>query len=313
MKRLLIITNTIWLLIFVFVFFRYCKSGKTEDCKTISSNYSRETERKGRLSLVEAKTMADLYFKNHFPVPNGNINAYSGDVGNKEVDARSVWFSLETLKQFLWDIESESATCKSGCQTLNLGVRIYYAEYPVPTDPTDKAFPADEKKKHTIFMVPTYSKEGSDRNPRDYDFNPRVISYGKIGSPCAPITLQELIKVRDEEKAAAQNSNTLKFTFAQFTPSLKLLLEDRFILSPHPESLVKTIAAENMPPMEENGKPKDPKGDGKTPKDTNKKQPKRVAFNAFAPPQGGSGDYMFQNHGSLCPAYCNDGEDSFAH
>jgi hypothetical protein len=82
-------------------------------------------------------------------------------------DPSSTWFSLDSLKHFIWEIESQ--ICKNGCQTpstLNLGIRIYYARYPLTgkkycpnlqnpiSDLSD--LPEEFENMHTVFMVPTY-------------------------------------------------------------------------------------------------------------------------------------------------------------
>ena len=302
MKKLLIITNVIWVCIF---YFKCCKPEPAPtptptpvSCNTISSNYT-DVQASGRISPIEANTMADLYYQNHYPDYNRRIGEYAG-VGDADLDARSVWFSLETLKQFLWEIESKSTTCK-GCETLNLGVRIYYGEYPVPTDPNDTAFPAAEKKKHSIFMVPTYAKKDDEGKLRDYDFNPNLLTVdldGKIyGEKCQPITLMEYKNLTKPSKSGitktAMSNTLIAIDF----------LEEKFILTPNPRSLVKTKT------VEEKDRNNDEEIDNKKGKDKKEGKVKKVTFNTFQ--NNTNPDYMFQNHGSLCPVACS-GEDSFA-
>jgi hypothetical protein len=301
MKKLLIITNVIWVSIFCFI---ACdpeeEKPTTENCKTISSNYSNERT-SGRISPIEATTMAQLYYKNHFPEYNRYIAGYLGKAESEQVDARSVWFSLETLKQYLWEIESKSTTCK-GCETLNLGVRIYYGEYAEPDtqkgdDPTQ--FPFTHKKMHSVFMVPTYAKHGTDGKLRDYDFNPNQLTAnigGKdIGTKCQPITLMEYVKsggtLKEEINKVAFSNTLMSINF----------LDEKFILTPNPKSLVKTIAVEEM----DRGKESDLNNE----KDKKKSNVKKVMFNTL---NMVGGNYIFQNHGTLCPPYCTGGEDYFA-
>lgn len=297
MKKLLIITNVIWVSIFCFI---ACdpeeEKPTTDSCNTIRSNYN-GVQTSGRISPIEANIMADEYYKYNYQAPNGRLSLYTG-IKDKDLDARSVWFSLETLKQFLWEIESKSATCK-GCETLNLGVRIYYGVYPEPSDPNDTTFQAKEKKKHSVFMVPTYAKRDANKVLRDYDFNPNQLT-AKIdekdyGSKCQPITLMEyknLIEASNGGITKAAFSNTLMATN---------FLEEKFILVPNPKSLVKTIAVDEKDLEQEKEKGK---GKGKKEGDV-----KKVTFNTF---QVTGSNYMFQNHGTLCPVYCNGGEDYFA-
>jgi hypothetical protein len=299
MKKLLIITNVIWVSIFCFI---ACdpeeEKPNTENCNTIRSNYN-GVQTSGRISPIEANIMADLYYSHHYPEFNRNLEKYSG-ASNVDLDARSVWFSLETLKQFLWEIESKSATCK-GCETLNLGVRIYYGEYAEPDiqkgdDPTQ--FPFTHKKMHSVFMVPTYAKHGSDGKLRDYDFNPNQLTTDingkKYGTKCQPITLMEYKELTDPSKPKITQavSNTLM--------SINFL-DEKFILTPNPKSLVKTIAVEEMD--------KNNEFENENPKDKKKGNVKKVISNTL---NMVGGNYMFQNHGTMCPVYCNDKEDYFA-
>ncbi|MCZ8196146.1 MAG: hypothetical protein O9267_00900 [Flavobacterium sp.] len=112
------------------------------------------------------------------------------------VDARSIWFDLETLKEFLYQIEHNVNKNPTQGRDKELGVRIYYAAYPdntkmrdlaaTQTDPNFSYNPAYEKK-HTLVMIPTIEKDG-----KNYDFNPLdVNSYigftnMKAGGPYSP-------------------------------------------------------------------------------------------------------------------------------
>jgi hypothetical protein len=300
MKKLLIITNVIWVSIFCFI---ACdpeeEKPSTEKCETICSNYKNE-KTSGRISPIEANTMAALYFKNHFPEYNRSLAASKGVPESEQVDARSVWFSLETLKQFLWEIESKSATCK-GCETLNLGVRIYYGEYAEPDiqkgdDPTQ--FPFTHKKMHSVFMVPTYAKKDNGGKLRDYDFNPNqlttMINGKEMGSKCQPLTLMEYVKLTDPSNARivkVASSSLISINY----------LDEKFILTPNPKSLVKKATVDEKDWNNE--------FENETPKDKKKSNVKKVMFNTL---NMVGGNYMFQNHGTLCPPYCTGGEDYFA-
>lgn len=80
-------------------------------------------------------------------------------------DAQSIWFSLETLKNFILTIENAVAE-KLGNSNKNLGIRFYYAAYPeiskwdqpnykdlkdLLNDPITRMY----EKKHTLVMIPT--------------------------------------------------------------------------------------------------------------------------------------------------------------
>ena len=81
-------------------------------------------------------------------------------------DATSIWFNLDTIKRFIWEIEN--AVCKKNCMNNNdnpnLGIRIYYARYPEKMGNQNPMFSqiagldARFEKMHTLFMIPTYDK-----------------------------------------------------------------------------------------------------------------------------------------------------------
>lgn len=100
-------------------------------------------------------------------------------------DANSIWFSLETLKNFIWNIEN--AACQKGCynntNNLNLGVRIYYARYPddngmagnpdlqiLPHNSSSNSVTNSFADHHTIFMVPTF--QDANNATIQWDFDP---------------------------------------------------------------------------------------------------------------------------------------------
>jgi hypothetical protein len=109
---------------------------------------------KNQLELNLLKTMA---FNYQNPIPTNQT--------------RSIWFSLETLKDFIHQIESKSCDTCTG----NLGIRFYFAKYPSPTGPTasysdlstlDPGYAGIQ----TLFMVPTIDN----LNGYHFDFDPAV-------------------------------------------------------------------------------------------------------------------------------------------
>lgn len=107
---------------------------------------------KSQLELNLLKTMA---FNYQNPIPAN--------------ETRSVWFSLETLKDFIHQIEVKTCNTCTG----NLGIRFYNARYPTTgpsasyTDLTN--VDAGYAGIHTLFMVPTI-----DVGNNHYDFDPAV-------------------------------------------------------------------------------------------------------------------------------------------
>lgn len=99
------------------------------------------------------------------------------DVINQKLgieDAKSIWFSLDRLQNFISGIEKSSATLN--IQSKDLGVRLYYGVY--KNNPEYAGL-------HTIFIVPTYN---------GVDFDP-IISASKK----KVITLVDLSKNTKQE------------------------------------------------------------------------------------------------------------------
>lgn len=96
-------------------------------------------------------------------------------------DAYSIWFSLESLKEFSYHIENEfNQNNQTNSTIADLGVRFYYSSYPDRTQWTK--FPdlidfgndpatSNYGKLHTLIMVPTLDKDGY-----NYDFNPSDVA-----------------------------------------------------------------------------------------------------------------------------------------
>ncbi|MDI1256297.1 MAG: hypothetical protein PSV16_09350 [Flavobacterium sp.] len=92
-------------------------------------------------------------------------------------DAEAIWFDLDTLKDFIADIENLVADNPNAPKG-KLGLRMYYAAYPTKEkwsrpgyedladllqDPVTQRY----EKKHTLILVPTTEVEGE-----NFDFNP---------------------------------------------------------------------------------------------------------------------------------------------
>lgn len=124
------------------------------------------------ISVNAALQMSRLYYENRLL---GNNTGFD----NANPDSRSVWFGLQTLKNFIWKIESEA--CKDSCLKNNeLGVRIYFAEYPaaniLANNPDYSGVNIAYARRHTIFMVPTFGLATSGSPIVDYDFNPWALN-----------------------------------------------------------------------------------------------------------------------------------------
>lgn len=125
-------------------------------------------------------------------------NGYRVAGNTVPTDARSVWFSLDTLKKFIWNLEQE--VCNNKCiDKKTLGLRFYYAEYPqqqvwdklepLDADPVINREQQDHRALyqglHTVVITPTYWSEKSQFN---VDFDPRFVD-----KECKPQTLQNVM------------------------------------------------------------------------------------------------------------------------
>jgi hypothetical protein len=102
------------------------------------------------LSSEQAEFIASKYSRNYLTLINKNLNID---------DARTIWFSLDELKKFIWNIEYHTLKTTDKVSTSQLGVRIYYAQNPskeeIETNIHLKNFKIDYASRHTLFMVPT--------------------------------------------------------------------------------------------------------------------------------------------------------------
>lgn len=139
------------------------------DCEYICMNYS-ESPSTTHISGDLALQMAGYY--------QDNMLLRTEELPISE-DAASVWFSLEDLKSFIWQIESK-INCED-CDSLNLGVRIYYARYPkelrslsateiARTYPDLERTPRSYASLHTVFMVPTFDDPTVPGDETHFDF-----------------------------------------------------------------------------------------------------------------------------------------------
>jgi hypothetical protein len=144
-------------------------SDNTRSLTDVCMDYS--TEAPATLTTEMVKSMVTQYGDAQLQsIQSAAVNAV-------HEDAKSIWFDLETLKAFLYQIEHNALTKDTKIKNENLGVRIYYAAYPdnvkmramasSQTDPNFSYNPAYEKH-HTLVMIPTIS----DGEGENYDFNP---------------------------------------------------------------------------------------------------------------------------------------------
>ena len=177
LKYLLLILFTAFLTYFITCYFCRKKedgdTGGTRDLNTICMDY--DTEPPATLTTKMITSMVGQY-------SGSQLNSIQSDSLNQiPKDARAIWFDLETLKQFMYQIEHNAGKNFAESKDKTLGVRIYYAAYPTndkmrvmatsQTDPNFSYNPAYEKL-HTLVMIPTIAeKEGE-----NFDFNPLDVS-----------------------------------------------------------------------------------------------------------------------------------------
>ncbi len=187
MKKLLIITNLITLVI---LYFAGCvphavttsnNAFITKDNNTLLLDY-----RNKQFNGLSSDLIKDAVknYKNSTTYPY----APSNPIGTS--DSRSVWFNLDVLKKFIWTVETQSV--KNGFNKYELeglGLRLYYIRYPQESFETYGAdldgVPRKFQDKHSILMVPTYYDPESQTCK---EFDPKEFTGGK------PTPFKELLK-----------------------------------------------------------------------------------------------------------------------
>ncbi len=170
MKRLLILTNMLWITV---VLYQSCRQEQVQPAAASGANDNSEKVLSAReeAALTSASCpgctdyklfkfagisadVAKSLSKNYQTIDQPLLQIEPGIP-----DASSIWFSLETLKGFVWKIEE--AVCKNNCTSkMKLGLRLYYGRYPEAAEmaatPDLSGLPASFAEHHTLFLVPTY-------------------------------------------------------------------------------------------------------------------------------------------------------------
>jgi len=175
---LIVFTGALTLMISSCSFFRGSGS-VTTDNQSICTNYSNENISTLPVPLVH--DMINGYRNNQLlKIENGITKN-----GVNLVDAQSIWFDLETLKEFVYHIENETIKNDKTKSDKDLGIRIYYATYPekdnfgwakkeydnILNNFGNNSETSKYDKLHTLVMIPT-RKEGK----LNIDFNPLDIN-----------------------------------------------------------------------------------------------------------------------------------------
>ncbi len=200
MKKLLLAGNLVLMSV---LWFQSCKNSQTVKpdataaCNTICSDYSNKT-----YTGIDAGLVTKM-------IGNYKTGHYNAFVNNtRPVDARSIWFSLDRLKQFIYEIEKN--TCKKGCNTTDsLGLRVYFAEYPAAQEEWNRypqlvnELPGIYRGKHTLLMVPTIRMAGINT-----DFDPRA-----WGNNCSPESMESVMRKLLKGKGGTTVSDNMAFVF----------------------------------------------------------------------------------------------------
>lgn len=154
MKKLCVILNVvlIGMLVFIACNNKTKQQGETppvtqptqpDNCNNVCMDYSSNPD----YTILEAAVVRAMA-RDYRNTPNLPDN-----------DAHSVWFELDAMKKFIWNIEKSICAQNCNARDLKLGVRIYYARYPQTGEGAPEPFadlPEEYSGKHTVFMVPTY-------------------------------------------------------------------------------------------------------------------------------------------------------------
>lgn len=105
---------------------------------------------------------------------------YINSADTSTTDTQAIWFDLETIKKFIYHVEVNSKNLDDSISSSDLGLRFYYASYPIVIDSKDPElgdlYGKEYEKRHTLVAVPT-KRIGNE----DVDFNPLDIDTYALG------------------------------------------------------------------------------------------------------------------------------------
>ncbi len=185
MKRLLVTTNVLFLLIILSMAFQRKDAPDTRptfqtctDCTEDDFHGLSSEELMDGVSRY-GTTHADIIDRQRYPLEH-NIK-----------DARACWFAVDTLKKFICIIEKYSRKLKIPAK--DLGIRFYYAVY--PDSSAKHLWNRKYASQHTLFMVPTYNDK---KKNFDIDFDPRFSCDEKARlhlGPDDPYTIRDIAEL----------------------------------------------------------------------------------------------------------------------
>lgn len=179
MKKTLIFTNLISLILLIYVYYRSSSfvDKNVKECKQSCYNYENEP-----IDEIPYEAM------------NTVMDNYRDRWGSKfdKKDTRWVWFPIEKIKHFVYLIEQTK--CTNCLPKSTLGIRFYFIEYPDKLqldgmdDPSKNYFSnlsSNYYRKHNLLLVPTY--ENNEKKHIDFD-----IKSSKLN--CKYITMNDVIE-----------------------------------------------------------------------------------------------------------------------
>lgn len=150
-----------------------------KSCNQVCMDYSNA----GNYPLLNGNFLRNVTRNYQSPGNSTGIPAPSAN------DANAVWFGLNDLKWFIWEIENK--VCNNPCSKLttnDLGIRIYYGRYPDPAtyqQLTGFKLRSGYEGLHTVFMVPTFNKGGNPDKHYDFLLNNQFVNKCEPATPPA--------------------------------------------------------------------------------------------------------------------------------
>ncbi|WP_147313911.1 hypothetical protein [Deminuibacter soli] len=165
MKKLLITTNVLSLLVIAFMAFQKKHNPKADQPYKTCIDCTEDNL--AGLSPNDLLESISRYGTTHASV----INAQPYPKKHHIKDGRACWFPLDTLKRFICLMEKYSTNLN--IPVSDLGIRFYYGVY---GDSSSKVWNKAYASQHTLFLVPTYNNKST---AFDIDFDPRYCSNRK--------------------------------------------------------------------------------------------------------------------------------------
>jgi hypothetical protein len=204
MKKILVLSNLVLLSVIGVLSLQGGCRDKTEksdrpgsDETTYTCTECPNTNPPASVKMGYFKELVSNYRNNHWSAIN---NAFIAR-GTNQVDSRSVWFDLNTLKSFIATIENKvNNECGNHCEK-GLGIRIYFGEYDATNSPK-----TDYVNLHTLIMVPTIKDRNKFGTPEEnVDFDPDYLSSCKPMLPPDTADLDILLPTINTTDMTAMN------------------------------------------------------------------------------------------------------------